>query len=55
MKSLASLAACCAIGLPVAFGETFTYTWDGTSESYGDGKVAVSYSDPGGGGAFVDR
>ena len=44
MKSLASLAACCAIGLPVAFGETFTYTWDGTSESYGDGRVAVDYA-----------
>lgn len=44
MKSLASLAACCAIGLPVAFGETFIYTWDGTSESYGDGRVAVGYA-----------
>ena len=44
MKSLTALAACCAIGLPVAFGETFTYTWDGTSESYGDGRVAVGYA-----------
>lgn len=26
----------------VVGAETFTYTWDGTSESYGDGKVAVT-------------
>ena len=45
MKSLTSLAACCAIGFPVAFGETFTYTWDGSSESYGDGRVVVGYAD----------
>ena len=29
----------------VAGAETFTYTWDGSSASYGDGRVAVAYND----------
>ena len=37
----AAMAAC------VSFGETFTYDWDGTTTSYGDGKVTVTYAESG--------